>query len=368
MKKRLSLLIALMVLVSLFAGCANSSNNAGVDIATKKELDPEKIGYYSTLKLPIDDNNTEITVLVVSSDDSLNDSMAVKELRRRTGLNIQLMIVPSATVNQKVNVLLSSGDALPDMMKALDEKRANEYADQGAFEAVSDYLDELPNLKEIFYTDYEKHGLTKATIKNFMNADGKLYMMPRYDVQRDVNHGFLYRKDIFDKHGIKMWTDKYSFLNVLRELKKLYPNSTPFASKTGTNIFRDMGYQWNLVKFLQYYDENSKEWKMSSTSSEYKEMLDMIKTMYNEGLIDPEFITCTEAAWTQKMSQPDKAFVTWDWVSRPDMFEEQTLETNPAYDLRYAPPLNNKVITLPKANAGPVFKKGKNSLLAMHSL
>jgi len=35
---------------------------------------------------------------------------------------------------------------------------------------------------------------------------------------------------------------------------------------------------------------------------------------YNEKLLDPEFLTCTQAAWTTKMTQPDSAFTTFDYV------------------------------------------------------
>ncbi len=368
MKKTLSLVLSLCLVSSFFTGCGKDNNTDVSNSISKDELSPEKIGYYSTLELPIDNNNTEISIISDTSVEGINDSVVIKELRRRTGLNVQVMQIPVAALQEKSKVLLASGDDMPDIFKGdINTAQINEYGAQGAFEAVSDHIDELPNLKEIFYDKSEEYNTT-GKLRDFMSPAGKLYIFPSYQINRDVNHGFLYRKDIFDKHGIKMWSNTDEFLDVLRQLKKLYPDSTPFASKTTTYIFRDFGYNWGLNFTGPYYDEKDGNWKMSSTSKEYKEVLDLIKTMYNEKLIDPEFVTATQAAWTQKMTQPDKAFVTWDWIGRLEMFKEQTLQTVPSYDLRYAEPLKGKVITLSQIGAGPAVKKSKKSVLAMKLL
>ena len=367
MKKTLSLLLAVIMLVSLFAGCSNSSNNAGIDLATKAELDPEKIGDYSTLKLPFDKDFTEITIAVSSEYSNHNESVVINELRKRTGLNIQVTAIPPSTFSEKAKVLMSAENSIPDYFQGFSNDEIFDFAKQGAFECVSDYLDELPNFKKIFFDEPEKHGITKDNYKFFVGEDGKLYQMPKYDWHRDVNHGLLYRKDIFDKHNIKMWSNPQEFLDVLRQLKKLYPNSTPFASKTKAVIFRDFSYMMGMTgtQYLQYYNEEEGKWKISSIDPKYREMLDLLKTMYDEGLIDPEFLTATQSAWTQKMTQYDKAFVTWDYIGRMDMFKAQTAETIPSYDLRYAPPINNKTLVLSKTGTGPAFKKSKKSLLAM---
>ena len=41
--------------------------------------------------------------------------------------------------------------------------------------------------------------------------DNNLYFYPKFDYQKEVTKGFLYRKDIFDKHGLKMWQGKDSY-------------------------------------------------------------------------------------------------------------------------------------------------------------
>ena len=361
-----ALLLCLLMLCSLFAGCGNNNEYGEIEIASPEELDPAKIGDYSTLKLPLDTKGTTIRALVNTDVTTNNDSVFVKELRRRTGLNVQIIAVPISAYKEKLKIIIASQDEMPDMMSSsgLSTDDINDFGNQGAFAEVLQYQDKLPNFKKIYVDEAEERGVA-GNLKNIMSADGNLYYFPVYDISRDVNHGMLYRKDIFDKHGIKLWNDKESFLNVLRQLKKLYPNSIPFASKTGSGIFRDLGYSWGLNYFAPYYDEETGLWKYSCADPKFKELIDFIKTMYQEGLIDPEFLTCTQAAWTQKMTQKEKSFVTWDWIGRLDMFKEQTANTVPEYDLRYAYPIGGKVVTLARTSGGPVIKKGKNELLTL---
>jgi putative aldouronate transport system substrate-binding protein len=93
--------------------------------------------------------------------------------------------------------------------------------------------------------------------------------------------------------------------------------------------------------------------------------------MYDEGLIDPEFITTTQSAWTQKMTQPAKAFVTFDWIGRLEQFKEQTKETVPDYDLRYANPFgpNQSVNRLGKTGyQGPQVTNNENAEISLKLL
>ncbi|MCT6985924.1 hypothetical protein M1723_25330, partial [Salmonella enterica subsp. enterica serovar Senftenberg] len=64
-----------------------------------------------------------------------------------------------------------------------------------------------------------------------------------------------------------------------------------------------------------------------------------MKKLYNEGLLDPEFMTDTDDSWTAKMTSGNKSFVTYDWIGRLDLFYNQVKDQNPNYDLRYGNPV-----------------------------
>lgn len=362
------MLIAMTMSAALFSGC-KTEQTADVGTMTKEEIEEfEKTT--GGLKLPLDRKGTTVTILCATSIDS-NQSVVVNELRRRTGINVELIQVPTATVSEKAKVMLASKDQLPDIFQGgLLTDELNDYGVQGAFEPISDHLEKLPNFKSIFVDNAEQLGTTKV-MKSYQAGDGKIYVFPAYDIQRYVNHGMMYRKDIFNKHNIPMWNSPEEFYQAMKKLKTIYPDSTPFVSKNQSAIFWRLGQSWGGLDIARpYYNEEEQTWKHSITDPNFKAMLDFVKRLYDERLIDPEFLTCTQAAWTSKMTQAETAFATVDWIGRMDMFYEQARGIVPEYDLRYANPMgpNQKVITLSKVGSGPAVKKGENSVLAMQLL
>lgn len=357
MKRKIAMLMALMMAASLFSGCGEEKD-AGVQSGTAFE-----VGDTGGLTLPLDDSNTKISMMVVSSKDGINDKLVFQKLREITGLDIEVMAFPNATAGEKLKVLMASKN-MPDLMGSglptYDE--INDLGVQGAFASVNDHLDIMPNFKSIFYDDPQYNWI----FKSYQASDGKLYIMPWFDVQRDVNHGMMYRKDIFDKNGLKEWNNTQEFYEAMKKLKQIYPESTPFTSKNKDNLFSQLSISWGISAYGPYYDEDQKVWNYSDTDPQMKDMLDFLRKMYQEGLIDPEFLTLTEAAWTSKMTQPEKAFATFDWIGRLDTFKEQTATTYPDYDLRYANPMGPKgtAITLSKTFAGSVVANNKNTELA----
>ena len=126
-------ILVLALLFSCFTGCGKKEV-VNADIATKEELDPKVIGDYGDLKLPIDDEYTTITILKGADTDTLNDSPVFKELRRRTGLNVQAYIVPASTAGEKAKTLLASKENMPDIFGVgLSVDEQNEFGMQGAF-------------------------------------------------------------------------------------------------------------------------------------------------------------------------------------------------------------------------------------------
>ena len=333
MKKILCLLMSITMILTLFAGCGNN-------VSENSPYNPDiKVGDTGGLKMPLTKTGEEITWSVTSQESNLNDSYVAKKLREITGVNVKLEVYPSSTAMEKLNVLIAANQ-MPDIIgQGLEQALADDLSSQGAFAAVEDYIDKLPNFKRTFVDNEDNNWI----FKSYAAPDGKLYGFYGYDYNRDINTGAtMYRKDIFDKHGLKMWNSSEEFYQTLKKLKELYPNSTPYTVKQTDRVFGAWSTSWGLVAHTPYYDEEEKIWKFTDVDPEYKEMLDFMKKLYNEGLIDPEFITNTQPAWTSKMTQAEKAFVTTDWIGRMEMFKEQTKETVPSYDLRFANPIGPK--------------------------
>jgi len=330
MKKILALILAVILAVSVFTGCKKGTDSVS------SLYDPSvPVKDAGGLELPLCDDATTVTWSVSSNQPDLNESYVIEKMRAMTGVNVQLEVFPSSTAGEKIKVLAAS-KKLPDIIgQGLEPEFGDELSIQGALAAVEDYVDVLPNFKRTFVDNKENNWI----FKTYAAPDGKLYPFFGWDWNRDINHSMMYRKDIFDKHNIPMWNSPETFYEALKKLKEIYPDSYPLTSKVGDAIFNRYSIMWEMDQGNPYYNEERKEWLFTDIQPEYKELLDFIKKLYDEGLFDPEFITNTEASWTSKMTQKGNSFVTFDWIGRMSQFNEQTNEIEPEYNLRFANPV-----------------------------
>ena len=356
------IIIAVLFLCLILASCGKKSSTISL-IHSDSSMN---YGDTGGLELPLDTNDTRISILVSSEFSNLSDKLVIKELSERTGLDVNLIEVAPANIQEKAKVMLSSND-MPDIMNGsfgFDE--INQLGAQGTFVSINKYIGELPNLKKHF-VDNEENNIIFST---YTSSDNNLYVFPEFEYQRSVNHGFLYRKDIFDRNGIPAWKSTEEFYQALKKLKAVYPDSVPYASKTKTQIFSDWSVSWGIHFPGPYFDEEEQVFKCSATDPKAKQMLDFMRKLYTEELLDEEFLTCSQANWELKMTEPQKVFATFDWISRMDIFYQQVQESNPEYDLRYAYPVGptGKVITTSKIGGGPSVTNNSKKLLSLKLL
>lgn len=360
-RKLLSVVLICSLMITILAACGENNKdeaarnnnsatgneaNTPAEKPAAEESNQNQYGDTGGLKLPLVDKPTKITWMLVG-ENPVNDKLVAKEIEKRTGITVDFQTFSTTTYQDKLRVTVASGK-LPDIFHGLKLAELNKIGQQKAVVAINDYADMLPNFSRLYIEE------NPWVVGSYGDENGKLYSWPIYNMNRDVNHGLMFRKDIFDELGIAEWTDTEGFYQALKKVKEAYPDSYPMASKTKEFIFRDLAYGWGLggANYPAYYDEASKEWKYATVQPEHKEMLDFMKKLYNEGLLDPEFVTDTPDSWTSKMTT-DKAFVTWDWIGRLDLFYNQIKDQNPKYDLRYANPVGptGNIRTLPKVDA-----------------
>lgn len=348
MKKRIvAFLLATVFLAMAFAGCGGSDTPAttaakgttkAADATTAPVEDVAKYGDTGGLKLPITTAKDCTVTWLTSASDTIewNNTPFVDELKKRTGVDLVFQVIPGDVYTEKVNTALASRD-LPNIMN-LGVAYANTYGEQGAFLAYNKHLDLIPNFKAIIIDDPDNAWY----MKSYATEDGNVYGWPIKDLQRRVNHMYMYRKDIFDKHGLTVWDagDSDGFYQTLKTLKEIYPDSVPMSSKMANNFWWYKQAGWGIYGGVSgmTYSEDTGQWRYAKTTPEFKDMLDFFKKLHNEGLLDPEFITNTQNAWLAKMAAPETTFVSFDWISRLDLFVIQVKDELPDYELSPAPP------------------------------
>ncbi len=297
---------------------------------TQQSFDYDELNkHLNGLTMPIDKKNTKITILTESTNTNLNDTMLVEKLREITGLNIELIAVNLANINAKTQSLIASKQ-MPDISQCfLGDYDVYELAKNNALVAIDEYLDIMPNFKKLYVETPENNRM----FTEYKQYDGHLYQVKAYGYTRKINHCFMYRKDVFEKNGIRPWTNTEEFYQNLKQLKQLYPNSSPMSAKLQMELIHYLGAQWGLQDVNFHYDWASSRWEHGKTSTPMREMMDFVRRLYQENLLDKNFLTNTPSDWVAQMTTEENSFVTLDWVDRMDMFNDSMESINPDYEM-----------------------------------
>lgn len=288
------------------------------------------------LTLPLVDKDTTVTLFYGSLYEHTDDTWLFQRIKERTGIQIHPLCFPKDIVSEKLATYIASAE-LPDLIVGgFGGNERNMYGEQGAFACVQDYLDITPNVKSIFFDDAENN----QRYLLFSAESGRNYFYPVYKLNRDVNFGFMYRADVFKALDIEPWTDTESFLEALRTIKKAYPDSYPYGNKGGIASINRWSTYFDLNSLPCAYDYDTNQWFIACTTENFRKGLDVYKTMYNEGLLDPEFMTDTLDTWNAKQLN-NQNFVMNDWIGRMALLEAEGRKTNPDFDLAYARPIGN---------------------------
>lgn len=338
MKKIIALLLVVVATVSLFAGCGPTGTGGGGGISGPVDApyDVDENGQFV-----YGDTFKDVTVewWFSSNYELTSDMYFFKKLEEEIGCKFEVKCYDGEQYRVKINNALQTSQ-LPDLCAMVVEYPVfNVYGDQGAFvNLLGDYaLNRMPNMKTAVLDVPGNNEL----LEFYKSEDGGLYSFPRYDCERTVNFGWMYREDIFEKHGIEMWTDSESFLDVLRELKKLYPESYPLTGASMESVFNRVCNSYDFNSTVRAYDWDKKEWYLGATDEGFYDMMVVFQTAWKEGLMDPDIFTNTVDQISEAVIN-GTSFVYNSWIGR--MISQNTygrVSVSPDFQVSYAPHIGN---------------------------
>jgi putative aldouronate transport system substrate-binding protein len=243
------------------------------------------------------DGEVTITYMIPEhSNQPLLENPAVLEwIKEATGITIDLLPVSGADWSQKSSTMIAS-DTMTDIMDRISNYST--YAPQGAFVAVSDYFDIMPDFKA--FVDADMVNMSK------MYFDGKLYCVVHAGYVNNTSMGQepMIRIDVLNGLGLAMPTNFDELLDVLRAFKVAYPETYPWTIRNGVGSLLGIpGYMMGNGNFW-YYDKDvgGGEWAYSPVAESFIKELDFFATLYAEGILDPDYANTTAAQWQEKNS------------------------------------------------------------------
>jgi putative aldouronate transport system substrate-binding protein len=340
-KKWVKLWCVAMTLAVIASGC---SGNGGADGQNSGGASPGK-------ESPAGDKPTapvKFSMMHSNSNQAfpggkIADDPWFKLVGEKTNTILEAVFLPHAQYLDQVRVRLAAGEN-PDVLQ------------EWHLSQVEEVIGELP-IPLNAYIDQYGSNLKKAISKeawDSVSRDGKIYAIPQtsYVGNAGSERLFFVRKDWMDKAGIKEAPQTSDdFLNMLRAFRDLDPagsgGTIPFTMREkmswGDNIFGMFGFDSQDFSFINgQYIPNTIHPRM-------KDAIAYFRTMYEEKLIDSEFLTQKAANWGKKITT-NKAGV-WVHQHKSD-YQKSLFDANPDA----AQPSVVQVISTPRAPGvtGPV--------------
>ncbi len=340
--KKLTALILAGIMVFALAACTGGGNKVGngdisYDIPEGKALP--------------DDAVLDVTITSHASWPYDENWKVWEYIKEAVGGTVNVNAVPASDFGTKFAVVMATPESLPDVFAFMGRPGTfSDYCEQGAFLAFDDYEEFLPDYNKFWNSVPE----SEQWMKNMNKAvDGKIYFTPVYGMERSKNvRAWLYRKDIFDKHGLKTPETIDELYEVCKKLKELYPESYPFCMRSGIINLTVIGSTWKPnFSYSVYYDYDNEKWCYGTAESDI--MLDLVtffKKMYDEKLIPQDYFTIDTSTW-QELVTTDRGFIMPEYQIRMDFFNNLARPHNPEFNLTaMKPPHADNGIGVPMFN------------------
>lgn len=336
MKRFFAILLAAVIILTL-AACGST----GKDPAATTGSTTGAAGGQDSSKTPdmkstyVSPERIKISYLIQEhgSTPFNKDWVLWKNITEATNIEFDFMPAAGEAFIQKLRMLFATND-LPDLIN-FNLATANEFGVTGQLVKLNEHLDKMPNFVKIL--DAEKSARDTLTA-----GDGNMYFAPVVGLPKYTKI-WLYRADIFEKHGLKPPANTDELYEVLKQLKQLYPNSTPLISRNIMNSaignwFTDLTYQWETGQMM-YYNNKAGKWQFGPIEDNFKAMLQYLNKLLSEKLLDPEWSTLATKQWEDKMYADDQAFVTYDFIYRIETMLPAATAKNPNWKLKALPPI-----------------------------
>ncbi|MDF2936799.1 MAG: transporter substrate-binding protein [Paenibacillaceae bacterium] len=219
----------------------------------------------------------------------------VQFLAKQTGTELDITFLPHENYMEQLRLKFASGD-IPDVHMVWGVENSELVANGLALD-LKPYIDAYgPNLRQFI----------PQSAWDAVTLDGKIVAIPQIAQGNAPAERLLFvRKDWLDKLGLEEPKTSGDFLDMLRAFRDGDPNGNglsdeiPFSSREkmewADNIFGMFGinpdsnvlYQGEIIPGFVHPN--------------MREALGFMRTMYQEGLMDKDFLTNSRAVWDQKI-------------------------------------------------------------------
>lgn len=275
----------------------------------------DEIGFHAE-GYPITDEPVTLRILInnaVENPSDMNELSIMQQWMEETGVNIEWIMAGGDGWSDKMNLMLATGD-LPDLIAGqVGIDNIIRYGTEGTFIQMDELIDQyMPNLQERFAQSKWVKAVCVA-------PDGHIYATPtgnegpwmRMPDEPVINQRWL------DNLGLEMPTTTDELYNVLKAFKEQDadgdgdPNNEIPLAFQGSNVTDIRGMHFILSYFgiptsTRTFNLDAVDGKVvflpEYYGDQYKDAIKFINKLWEEGLIDPDAMTCNYTQYAAKLS------------------------------------------------------------------
>lgn len=285
MKRTGAILLALAMAVSM-TGCAGTGDStedttAGTSQGESMADNSDETDPYA----PIEGKKYTITWTANIYEMLDEHPRMVEYWEDKFNIDIEFIPLDAQNWDEQLNILITGG-TIPDKIRIANIDKYRSFVNQGVLAEIPEEVIQkyAPNIYG-FYQKEAPLALTNATV------DNKIYALPIYKEDTRLRQGLFWRGDYLEALGVEAPTTIEEMESVLQKIRDEDPDGNGEDDTYGISqtafacVYGAYGYPTKI-----WMEENG-DLVYSSVQPGVKDALTTLARWYEEGYIDPEFIT-----------------------------------------------------------------------------
>lgn len=294
MQKTAASILAMCMVAGTLTGCGGGANKEEASTeAAKAETTAEAAAETQTSGGA--DGEPVHLKLFLTNKNIVDSSYAKQKIEEATNTKLEIIQVPTKDLDNKLNILLASGER-PDIIQCETETMESQLLASGILLPLNEYWDNYPNIK---------NGRDDETWELMRYHDGNIYSI---GIKNPNPLSIIaYRKDWLDKFGLEVPTTLDEYYEVAKAVAKQDPDGNGADDTFAFGGYQNVDTTW-FDHIFGAYGALPNYWMLKdghiengSIQPAMKDALIYLNKMYQDGLIDPEFVTDDAKRWQQKV-------------------------------------------------------------------
>lgn len=314
-RKLLKQTMGVLLAAVMLAGCGQTAQPAAADSGTaaEKQSAAEETGNAAAEESKADaaeDSKTETasgeTVTIkylrpgtaVEHNDELVAAINEKLAADGTGLQLEIVYVPSDVFSDKVNMMMSAGEEFDLLAVAEDQKSFTTYIGSEGIMPITEYVKSSEVLNEAI----------PAWMWESASVNGEIYTIPaNWTENADQACCITIRREKMEEFGLEDPKTMDDLLNMCEVFTEKWdgpsaPVIIPMFKEPFTWLFRTLDtYPFTVQKDLIFIDQegNVKNWM---ETDEFKQTADFFRTCYERGYIPEDVLSSSWSSWNTMLT------------------------------------------------------------------